>query len=65
VVAVATVIAAVDNSDVVARWLTFNAVVVALHCLAIDIAVGGVVVVAGDLRRLWLRCWGRIASSNS
>ena len=64
-VVVATAIAAIDDSYVVVCWLTFDAVVVALHCLAIDIAVGGVVVVTGDLHRLWLCCQGRIAISNS
>ena len=58
-------IAAIDDSYVVVRWLIFNAVVITLHCLAIDIAVRGVVVVAGDLHRLWLCCQGCIAVSNS
>ena len=62
----------VDNADVVAvvtRMLAFGAVVVvvgavvvAVRCLAFDVAVVGVVVVvAGDLRWLWLRHRGRIA----
>jgi len=58
VIVVATV---VDDADVVAWWPAFDAVViVALCCLAFDIAVGVVVVVA-DLCWLWLCNWGHIA----
>ena len=50
--AIAVVVAAIVNdADVVAHWLAFDVV--------------RVVVVAGDLRWLWLRYWGCIAVSNS
>jgi len=63
-VAVVIVVAAVvDDTDVVARWPAFDAVVVvALRRLAFDVAVG-VVVVVTDLCWLWLCNWGRIAGA--
>jgi len=76
VVAVA-VAAVVDDADVVARWLAFDAavvvvsavvvivgaVVIAVHCL--DVAVRGDVVILGNLCLLRLHYQGRIAISNS
>jgi len=66
------VAAVVGDADVVARWLAFNAaiivvgaVVLAVCCLAFDVAVRGVVVVLGNLRLLRLHYRGRIAVSNS
>ena len=72
-VVVAIAVAAVaDDANVIARWLAFDAavvvvgaVVLAMCCLAFDVAVGGVVVVLGNLRLLRLRYRGRIAISNS
>jgi len=71
-VAMIAVAAVVDDANVVARRLAFDAVVVvvgavvvALCRLAFDVAVGGVVVAVGDLRLLWLRYQGRIAACNS
>ena len=69
--AVAVAVAAViDDADVVACWLAFDAavvvvgaVVIAVRCL--DVAVRGDVVILGNLRLLWLRYRGRIAVSNS
>jgi len=70
--AMIAVAAVVDDANVVARRLAFDAVVivvgtvvVALCRLAFDVAVGGVVVAVGDLRLLWLRYQGRIAACNS
>ena len=73
VVAVADAIvvaAVVDDADVVAHWLAFNAVVVivgaavvAVCCL--DVAVRGGVVVLGNLCLLWLCHRGHIAVSYS
>ena len=40
-------------------------VIVIVRCLAFDAVVAVVVVVAGDLCRLWLRYWGCIAVSYS
>jgi len=56
--------------DVVARWLAFDAVVVVVGAVIVavccfDIAVGGGVVVVGNLRLLRLCYRGRIAVSNS
>jgi len=62
-VVVIAVAAIVDDADVVAQWPAFDAVVVvALHRLAFDVAVGVVVVVA-DLCWLWLCNWGHIAGA--
>ena len=59
---------ATSRAVVVVRWLAFNAavvvvsaVVLAVRCLAFDVAVRGVVVVSGNLHLLWLRCRGHIA----
>jgi len=73
VVAVAIAAAAIiDDAKVVARWLALDAVavvvsavVIAVRCLAFDVAVGGGVVVLGNLCLLRLRYQGRIAVSDS
>jgi len=71
-VAMIAVAAVVDDANVVARRLAFDAVVIvvsavviALCRLAFDVAVRGVVVAVGDLRLLWLRYQGCIAACNS
>jgi len=70
VVAVAIAVAAVaDDADIIACWLAFNAavivvgaVVLAMRCLAFDVALRGVVVVSGNLHLLWLHCRGHMAN---
>jgi len=71
VVAIAAA-AVIDDTEVVARWLALDAVaivvgaiVIAVRCLAFDVAVGGGVVVLGNLCLLRLRYQGRIAVSDS
>ena len=63
--------AVIDDTEVVARWLALDAVaivvgaiVIAVRCLAFDVAVGGGVVVLGNLCLLRLR-YRRIAVSDS
>jgi len=72
VAVVVAVAAVVDATGVVVCWLAFDAIVVvvsavvlAVCCLAFDVAVGGVVVILGNLRLLWLHYQGCIAISNS
>ena len=68
VVAVA-VAAVVDGADVIARWLSFDAVVVAVGTVVACYPAFGdvwlVVVAVGDLRLLWLCFRDRIAVSYS
>ena len=76
-VAVAIAVAAVIDDagviNVIARWPAFNAIVIVVGAVVIaerllafvDVAVGAVVVIVGNLCLLWLHYWYCIAISYS
>ena len=72
-IAVAAIIDDASVINVIARWPAFNAIVIVVGAVVIaerllafvDVAVGAVVVIVGNLCLLWLRYWYCIAISYS